>query len=95
MNKFLSLISAIFLVVNVWAQAPQSFSYQALVRGSDNALVSKKKVGMRISLLKGSETGTAVYVETHTPTSNANGLVSIAIGGGTKDASSTAFASID
>ena len=95
MNKFLSLISAIFLVVNVWGQAPQSFSYQAVVRGSDNALVSNKKVGMRISLLKGSETGTAVYVETHTPTSNTNGLVSIAIGAGTKDASSTAFASID
>jgi hypothetical protein len=50
---------------------------------------------MKISLLQGSETGTAVYVETHTPTSNTNGLVSIAIGGGTKDASSTAFASID
>ncbi len=95
MNKFLSLISAIFLAVNVWAQAPQSFSYQALVRGSDNALVSNKKVGMRISLLKGSETGTAVYVETHTPTSNTNGLVSIAFGAGTKDASSIAFASID
>jgi hypothetical protein len=95
MNKFLSLISAVFLAVNVWAQAPQSFSYQAVVRGTDNALVSNKKVGMKISLLKGSETGTAVYVETHTPTSNANGLVSIAIGAGTKDASSTAFASID
>ena len=93
MNKFLSLISAIFLVVNVWAQAPQSFSYQAVVRGSDNALVSNKKVGMKISLLKGSETGTAVYVETHTPTSNANGLVSIAIGGGT--VVSGTFASID
>jgi uncharacterized protein (TIGR02145 family) len=50
---------------------------------------------MKISLLQGSETGKAVYVETHTPTSNTNGLVSIAIGGGTKDASSTAFASID
>ena len=95
MNKFLSSISVIFLVVNVWAQAPQSFSYQAVVRGTDNALVSNKKVGMKISLLQGSENGKAVYVETHTPTSNANGLVSIAIGGGTKDATSTAFASID
>jgi uncharacterized protein (TIGR02145 family) len=95
MNKFLSLISVIFLVVNVWAQAPQNFSYQAVVRGTDNALVSNKKVGMKISLLQGSETGKAVYVETHTPTSNTNGLVSIAIGAGTKDASSTAFASID
>ncbi len=95
MNKFLSLLSAIFLVVNVWAQAPQSFSYQAVVRGVNNVLVANKKVGMKISLLKGSETGAAVYVETHTPTSNDNGLVSIAIGAGTKDASSTDFAFID
>jgi uncharacterized protein (TIGR02145 family) len=95
MNKFFTVLSAVLISASLWAQAPQSFSYQAVVRGSDNALVSNKKVGMKISLLQGSETGKAVYVETHTPTSNTNGLVSIAIGGGTKDASSTAFASID
>ena len=95
MNKIFTVLSAVLISANLWAQAPQSFSYQAVVRGTDNALVSNKKVGMKISLLKGSETGTAVYVETHTPTSNANGLVSIAIGTGTKDASSTVFASID
>jgi len=95
MKKIFTVLSAVLLSASLWAQAPQSFSYQAVVRGTDNALVSNKKVGMKISLLQGSETGTAVYVETHTPTSNANGLVSIAIGGGTKDASSTAFASID
>jgi len=95
MNKIFTVLSAVLISANLWAQAPQSFSYQAVVRGTDNALVSNKKVGMKISLLKGSETGTAVYVETHTPTSNENGLVSIAIGAGTKDASFTAFATID
>jgi hypothetical protein len=38
---------------------------------------------MRISILQGSASGTAVYVETQKPTSNTNGLVSIEIGGGT------------
>jgi hypothetical protein len=38
---------------------------------------------MRISILQGSATGTAVYVETQTPTTNANGLATIEIGGGT------------
>ncbi len=95
MNKIFTVLTAVLISANLWAQAPQSFSYQAVVRGTDNALVSNKKVGMKISLLQGSETGKAVYVETHTPTSNDNGLVSIAIGGGTKDASSIAFASID
>ena len=95
MNKIFTVLTAVLISATLWAQAPQSFSYQAVVRGTDNALVSNKKVGMKISLLQGSETGKAVYVETHTPTSNDNGLVSIAIGGGTKDASSIAFASID
>ncbi len=93
MKKIFTVLSAVLISASLWAQVPQSFSYQAVVRGTNNALVSNKKVGMKISLLKGSETGTAVYVETHTPTSNANGLVSIAIGGGT--VVSGTFASID
>lgn len=38
---------------------------------------------MRISILQGSVTGTSVYSELHSTTTNANGLVSIEIGGGT------------
>jgi hypothetical protein len=38
---------------------------------------------MRISILQTSSSGTAVYVETQTPITNANGLASIEIGGGT------------
>jgi hypothetical protein len=37
---------------------------------------------MRISILQSSSSGTVVYTETQTPTTNANGLVSIEIGGG-------------
>ena len=40
-------------------------------------------VGIQISILQGSPTGTAVYVETQTTSTNANGLISIEIGGGT------------
>ncbi len=93
MKKIFTVLSAVLLSASLWAQAPQSFSYQAVVRGADNAFVSNKKVGMKISLLQGSEIGSAAYVETHSPTSNANGLVSIAIGGGT--VVSGTFASID
>ena len=95
MNRILTLVAAVLLTASLWAQAPQSFSYQAVVRGTNNTLVSNKQVGMKISLLKGSEIGTSVYSETHMPTSNENGLVSLAIGGGTKDPSSATFATID
>ena len=77
------MITVVLLSLKLWAQAPQRFSYQAVVRGLNNELVSSKQVGMQISLLQGTENGNAVYVETHKLTSNANGLVSLSVGGGT------------
>jgi len=83
MKKIIILASAFLLSVGVFAQAPQRMSYQAVIRNSGNNLVASAPVGMRVSILQGSPTGTAVYVETHTPNTNANGLVSFEIGGGT------------
>ncbi|RLD21702.1 MAG: hypothetical protein DRI54_08945, partial [Bacteroidetes bacterium] len=57
-------------------------SYQAVIRDASDNLLTNTTIGMQISILEGSETGTAVYVETHTPLSNANGLVSLEIGDG-------------
>ena len=64
-------------------QSPGKMSYQAVIRTSSNEILTNQLVGMRISLLQGSVSGTAVYVETQTPTTTANGLVSIEIGAGT------------
>ena len=83
MKKIYSLVIGLFITVSVFAQAPQKMSYQAVIRKSNNALVQSLPVGMKISILKGSATGTAVYVETQTATTNANGLVSLEIGTGT------------
>lgn len=71
------------MTTSVFAQAPEKMSYQAVVRDGNNALVTSSSVGMQISILQGSVTGTTVYSETQTPTSNANGLVSLEIGDGT------------
>jgi len=65
------------------AQAPEKMSYQAVVRDAMDQLVVGSPVGMRISLLQGSDTGPAVYVETHATATNANGLVTVEIGNGT------------
>lgn len=83
MKKIFTIIAGLMLTVSVFAQAPEKMSYQAVVRNSSNALVTTQAVGMQISILQGGATGTAVYVETQTPTSNANGLVSLEIGTGT------------
>jgi len=79
----LLMTASVFLPQQASAQAPEKMSYQAVVRDGSNNLVTSTAVGMQISILQGSSSGTAVYVETQTPTSNANGLISIEIGAGT------------
>jgi len=83
MKKTVTLLAAVFLISSVFAQAPQKMSYQAVIRNTSNTLITSTPVGMKISILKGSTTGTPVYIETQTPSTNANGLVSLEIGTGT------------
>jgi hypothetical protein len=82
MRKIVAILAAIALTANLFAQSPQKMSYQAVIRNSSNTLVTSTPVGMRIRILQGSVTGTMVYSETQTPVTNANGLVTIEIGGG-------------
>jgi hypothetical protein len=83
MKKILQLCFALLLVSVLNAQAPGKFNYQAVVRNAANQLVTGSPVGVRVAILKGSTTGSAVYLETHIPISNANGLVSMEVGSGT------------
>ena len=64
-------------------QAPQKMSYQAIIRNSNDSLLISTPVGMRISLVQGTPSGTVLFSETQTATTNANGLVSLQIGMGT------------
>ncbi len=82
MKKIYSFFIATLFTSVLVAQSPQQFSYQAVIRSATNEIIKNKSVGMKISILQGSENGKAVYTETHKPTANENGLVSVAIGGG-------------
>lgn len=92
MKKLLSLI-ILLSSCSVLAQAPQKMSYQAIIRNSADGLIVSSNVSMKISILKGSISGNPVYVETHTGTTNVNGLLSIEIGTG--NVSSGNFSSIN
>ena len=83
----------VLAVAAAMAQAPEKFTYQAVVRNASNSLVANAPVGVRVSILQGSATGSAVYSETHVATTNANGLVTLSIGGGSVQQG--AFADID
>ena len=83
MKRIFTIASALLMTSSLWAQAPEKMSYQAVVRDASDALVATQTVGMQISILQTTATGTAVYTETHTPTTNANGLATLEIGTGT------------
>ena len=86
-------LAHILIISSIFAQVPQKMSYQAVIRNSNDSLLVSTPVGMRISLVQGVPTGTIVFSETQTATTNANGLVSLQIGMGT--AVSGTFAGID
>jgi len=77
-------LALVCLVGNILAQAPQKFSYQAVVRNSTKQLVSNGSVGVKISIVQTSEAGSVVYQELFNPNpvTNANGLVTLQVGGG-------------
>ncbi|HJW27928.1 MAG TPA: tail fiber domain-containing protein [Saprospiraceae bacterium] len=93
MKKIILHLIFLGFAFTCWAQAPQSMSYQAILRNQSLQPLTLTHVGMRISILKGSAAGTAVYVETHDDTTNAGGLVSLQVGLG--KVVSGSFANID
>jgi uncharacterized protein (TIGR02145 family) len=91
-NQFLrllnrSLITGYFALITsgiVCAQTiPQKFSYQSIIRSPGGQALAGQAVSIKLSILQSSETGTAVYVETHSASTNASGLVTLQVGGGT------------
>ncbi|MDA0196386.1 MAG: hypothetical protein O2887_17065 [Bacteroidetes bacterium] len=93
MKKGVLCVSFVLMSLGLLAQAPQQFSYQVVVRDAGGNLLPGTTVGMKISILQGSATGTVVYAETHSTTTGAGGLASLAVGSGT--VVSGTFATID
>jgi hypothetical protein len=97
MKKHLKLLTLLILLVSQSitskAQLPQKMGFQAVIRDAANTLIANQPIAMRVSILQGSVTGTSVYTETHTTTTNINGLVTLEIGTGS--VVSGVFASIN
>ncbi|PQV50542.1 uncharacterized protein DUF1566 [Jejuia pallidilutea] len=91
-NNLLLFFLSILFTTQIFTQTPEKLSYQAVIRNANQELVTETNVGVQISILQGTATGNSVYTETHTATTNTNGLLSIAIGNGT---TTDNFATID
>ncbi len=79
---FLSVILVAFVLIGL-AQVPDVFNYQAVVRNNSGEVVANQSVSFRLSILQGSETGTVMYAETHSVSTNNFGLINLKVGNGT------------
>ncbi len=79
------LLTFLFLAVSaiIIAQAPQGIPYQAIVRNTDGTAMASTSLTMTFKIHDISATGTVVYEETHSTSSNTQGLVSLNVGAGT------------
>ncbi|MEI6695967.1 MAG: hypothetical protein WCO13_07850, partial [Bacteroidota bacterium] len=77
------VLLAIIAVNGVFAQTPQLFKYQAVLRDASNIIVASTPKTVVIDILQGTATGTSVYEETHSITTTAQGVINLNIGGGT------------
>ena len=81
-RRLILQVALLFSIGTAFGQAPQKMSYQAVIRNSSSVLVVSAPVGMKISILQGSSSGSSVYIEAQTGSTNVNGLVSLEIGTG-------------
>ncbi|RYY55788.1 MAG: hypothetical protein EOO09_09005, partial [Chitinophagaceae bacterium] len=83
MKLIYSLLLIFAATTSAMAQTPQSLNYQAIARNASGQIIPSQSVGIRFSILNGSATGSALYTETHTTTTNKFGLFTLGIGNGT------------
>lgn len=83
MKHLFTIITLLFLTITLFAQAPESFNYQGVARDNGGNVLANQNVGLQLSVLSGSISGTVEYTETHSVTTNGFGLFNVAIGSGT------------
>lgn len=85
MKRFLTLAATILMSFTAIAQSKQGFGYQAIVRDARNVVVSDSTFDISVAVLQGEtlESARVVYTETHTATTDQNGLLTLMVGCGT------------
>jgi len=84
MKKILStLVLSLVATVMLLAQAPQTFSYQTVVRDNNWQVIQNQSIGIQVDIVEDIASGSIVYSEEHTATTNDIGLINLAVGGGT------------
>jgi hypothetical protein len=78
LNKI--LFTFLLCIVIIKVQAQTGLNFQGVARTNNNIILASQPVSLRLSILQGSSTGIAEYVETRRVTTNAQGLFTAVIG---------------
>ena len=70
MKKVILSIASIMLAAGIFAQAPESFTYQAIVRDNSGQPLPSTAVTFQFNILQGSTMSTLVYSEDQATTTN-------------------------
>jgi len=92
MKSTILFLFAFVLTLSGFAQAPQKFNYQAVVRNNTGVIVTNQNIAVKAEILDSNST-TILYSETHSVSTNAQGLFALQVGGGS--VKSGVFANID
>ena len=85
MKKLFTLLAFVITLIT-FAQAPQGFNYQATVRNSAGALIVNQNVLVKFNVYQNAATGTIVYSENQSVTTDDLGHINLVVGQGTSTA---------
>jgi len=91
--KLLSTVFIMLLSASAFAQAPESFNYQAVARDGDGNIMQNQSITAVMGIYSGSGGSSLIYEETHNVSTNDNGLFTLKIGAGTTNSGN--FGDID
>ncbi len=80
MKTIITTITFLILGFAAFAQTPQTFNYQAVLRDASGGILANQQVEISVAILQGSASGTEVFSETHSVTTNNFGLANLQIG---------------
>lgn len=82
-TNLLAAISFLLSCLLLQAQSPAKFNYQAVARNNSGATIANQPISVRFTIHDLTISGNTLYQETHNVTTNALGLFTSVIGGGT------------
>jgi len=77
-NRFFFILLLLIVIVHGYGQT--GLNFQGVARTNNNIILASQPISLRLSILQGSASGIAEYVETRRVTTNAQGLFTAVIG---------------